>query len=224
MNLPIKHNSHSAIAYVETETCLNFELVHEKSISYTSRNVSVMSSDYLVTLTKTNKGLVILGGLVLLVIIGGGAGVFLAEHEHPGANITKLGDAFWWAVVTLATVGYGDYYPVTLVGRIIAIIMMLSGIGIFVLFVSTLAQRKLEREESRLEKGKLLGHDTKAIIRKKIEEIEKLTEEDFDTLVTTMKGLRRTLLANSILTKCPRCNVVYHDRDKFCSNCGLELA
>jgi Ion channel len=67
----------------------------------------------------------------------------------------------------------GDYYPVTLVGRIIAIIMMLSGIGIFVLFVSTLAQRKLEWEESRLEQRRLFGHDTKNIIKKRIEEIEK---------------------------------------------------
>jgi len=34
-----------------------------------------------------------------------------SEHHHEGANITKLGDALWWAVVTVATVGYGDYYP-----------------------------------------------------------------------------------------------------------------
>ena len=202
---------------------MNFELVHEKSISYSTRNVYLMSSDHLYTFAKSNQNLLILGGLVLLVIIGGGTGVYLFEHEHPGANITTLGDAFWWAVVTLATVGYGDYYPVTLVGRIIAITMMLSGIGIFILLVSTLAQRKLEREESRLEQRRLLGHDTKNIIKKQIEQIEKLTEKDRDTLVTTMKGLRRTLLANSILIKCPRCNVVCHDRTRFCSNCGLQL-
>jgi voltage-gated potassium channel len=52
-----------------------------------------------------------------LIIIFGGIGVYLAEHHHEGANITKLGDALWWAVVTVATVGYGDYYPVTTVGR-----------------------------------------------------------------------------------------------------------
>jgi voltage-gated potassium channel len=135
---------------------------------YFSRRCIVVSSGHLYTLAKTNSSLVILGGLVLVIIIGGGTGVYLVEHKHPGANITTLGDSFWWAVVTLATVGYGDYYPVTLVGRIIAIIMMLAGIGVFVLFVSTLAQRKLDREESRFKQRRLLGHDTKNIIKRKI--------------------------------------------------------
>jgi hypothetical protein len=41
--------------------------------------------------------------LYTLIIIFGGIGVYLAEHKHPGANITNLGDAFWWAVVTMTT-------------------------------------------------------------------------------------------------------------------------
>ena len=88
--------------------------------------------------------------LTLLIIIFGAISVYLAEQEHQSANITKLSDAFWWAIVTIATVGYGDYFPVTTVGRSIAILMMLTGIGIFVLLVSTLAQRRLQRVKSRL--------------------------------------------------------------------------
>jgi len=88
--------------------------------------------------------------LTLLIIIFGAISVYLAEQEHQSANITKLSDAFWWAIVTIATVGYGDYFPVTTVGRSIAILMMLTGIGIFVLLVSTLAQRRLQRLKSRL--------------------------------------------------------------------------
>ena len=42
---------------------------------------------------------------------------FEAERDAPGANITSFGEAIWWAVVTLATVGYGDTYPVTVPGR-----------------------------------------------------------------------------------------------------------
>lgn len=46
------------------------------------------------------------------------------------------------AVVTIATVGYGDYYPVTTLGRMIAVFVMLSGIGIFVLLVSSLSSEE----------------------------------------------------------------------------------
>jgi predicted RNA-binding Zn-ribbon protein involved in translation (DUF1610 family) len=189
----------------------------------------VFFMSHLYTLAKTNRSVVTLAVLVSLIIIFGGIAVYLAEHGHQGANISKLSDALWWAVVTIATVGYGDYYPVTAAGRLIAILMMLSGIGIFALLVSTLAQRRLRRSESRLKSKTelqpiLLGHETKTAIKNKIEGIENLTEEDFDTLIIMMKSLRRTLLEESkILFKCPRCGITYHSKPKFCSNCGLDL-
>jgi voltage-gated potassium channel len=65
-----------------------------------------MRSDRLYTFLKANP-LVIQVILVLLVIILGGIGVYLAEYKQQGATITKLGDALWWAVVTITTVGYG---------------------------------------------------------------------------------------------------------------------
>jgi voltage-gated potassium channel len=66
---------------------------------------------------------------------------------YENAN-TRLGDAHWWAVVTIATVGYGDYYPVTAVGRVIAVFVTLSGIGIFTLsrysFAAKIATNKVK--------------------------------------------------------------------------------
>ncbi|MGX5682485.1 potassium channel family protein [Schumannella luteola] len=53
-----------------------------------------------------------------------------AERHAPGATITSFGDAVWWACVTLATVGYGDTYPVTVLGRIYAVVLMVGGIAI----------------------------------------------------------------------------------------------
>ena len=47
---------------------------------------------------KANMVIVVPSILVILIIIFGGIGVYLAEHEHQGANITNLGNAFWWAV------------------------------------------------------------------------------------------------------------------------------
>ena len=106
--------------------------------------------------------------------------MYLAEHNQPGANITKLGDAFWWAL----SVGYGEYYPVTSAGRVIATLMMFSGIGIVVTLVTMLSQREFQRLESRLKsktevQPRLLGDETKTAIKAKIEGIEKLTDEDF---------------------------------------------
>ena len=47
-----------------------------------------------------------------------------------GANITNFPDAIWWAIVTIATVGYGDYSPITFEGRAIATLLMFSGIAV----------------------------------------------------------------------------------------------
>ena len=54
--------------------------------------------------------------------------VWLVEHQAPGANILYFGDALWWGFATIATVGYGDYTPITVPGRVIAVGLMLGGI------------------------------------------------------------------------------------------------
>jgi len=167
--------------------------------------------------------------LVSLIIILGGIGVYLAEHKHQGANITTLGDAFWWAIVTITTVGYGEYFPLTFVGRVIGVLVMLSGIGTAVMIVTIISERRLKHLEARLRPKtdghlRLSGTDTKTDIKVKIDGIEKLTEEDFNNLITMMKSLRLTLLEESKnLFKCSRCSNISYDKPKFCSNCGLEI-
>lgn len=52
----------------------------------------------------------------------------LVERDAPGASIRSFGDAVWWAIVTLTTVGYGDMVPVTVTGRFYAILLMLGGV------------------------------------------------------------------------------------------------
>ena len=70
-------------------------------------------------------------GLILpLLIFTCSLGVYEAEHMAPGAKITQFGDAVWWAFVTVTTIGYGDYYPVTFEGRAIAVLLMLSGLAL----------------------------------------------------------------------------------------------
>ena len=130
-------------------------------------------------------------------------GVYLAEYKHPGANITNFGDGIWWAIVTITTVGYGEYFPLTLVGRAIAVFVMLSGIGIAVTIVTIFSQRRLKSIESRLiRKGKIDG-------------IEKLTEDEEGQKSITIGG--KTLAA---LEKYYKKELRYkHVQDIICRVC-----
>jgi voltage-gated potassium channel len=63
------------------------------------------------------------------LIVVGGTLAAIAEHRQPGSTIANLGDGLWWALVTSTTAGYGDEYPVTFTGRIIATLLMIAGIS-----------------------------------------------------------------------------------------------
>ncbi len=68
-----------------------------------------------------------------------------AERTNPEANITGFGDAAWWAIVTMTTVGYGDRYPTTGVGRLAAVALMLAGIAVLGVVTATLASWLVEQ-------------------------------------------------------------------------------
>lgn len=57
--------------------------------------------------------------------------VTTVEQNAPDARIHSFPDALYWSLVTVSTVGYGDFYPVTVIGKVVAVTLMLSGIGIF---------------------------------------------------------------------------------------------
>ena len=75
------------------------------------------------------RGLGFAIALVLIAVVSGGTLVFLAEHARTDSDITSLWDSYWWAFVTMTTVGYGDYAPVSAVGRGIAVFLMIFGIA-----------------------------------------------------------------------------------------------
>lgn len=77
--------------------------------------------------------------LTILVLTVASVLVLQFESRSPDANITTGGDALWYSIVTITTVGYGDYYPVTKLGRITAMFIMFAGVGIIGALASILA-------------------------------------------------------------------------------------
>jgi voltage-gated potassium channel len=75
----------------------------------------------------------------ILLIYSGSLGVLAAERTNSRANIKTFGDAVWWAITTLTTVGYGDHYPITALGRVIAVLLMLGGISLIGIVAATVA-------------------------------------------------------------------------------------
>jgi voltage-gated potassium channel len=111
-----------------------FNVSLERLCSMTT--VLVYVRRFLKVLTKTSL-LRILTLTVLITIIGT-TSIYLLEKSH-NQGIKTLADALWWTIVTITTVGYGDIYPATLAGRIIAIFLMLIGIGVIGMFTATIA-------------------------------------------------------------------------------------
>ena len=69
--------------------------------------------------------------LTMTLFVGVCVAVLAVEQNAPGANIRGADDVLWWAVVTSSTVGYGNYYPVTDIGRVLGALLMFVGIGLF---------------------------------------------------------------------------------------------
>jgi voltage-gated potassium channel len=71
------------------------------------------------------------------------------EREAPNANLLNATDAFWWSFVTMTTVGYGDRFPVTNAGRIMAAVLMTVGVALFGVVTSYLSTSFLSRGEQK---------------------------------------------------------------------------
>ena len=86
---------------------------------------------------------ILLVSLILLTLVLSGITIWLLEHRHNPEHFSKnpfkgIGAGLWWSATTITTVGYGDKAPVTFLGRLLAFVWMLIGIGLVSVFTATI--------------------------------------------------------------------------------------
>lgn len=89
----------------------------------------------------------IVGLMSLVAVLSATIAVFELERNVPAANIHTGADALWWAFATITTIGYGDYYPVTFPGRLVAIVLVVFGLSFFGTFTAYVASFFLEKAQ-----------------------------------------------------------------------------
>jgi voltage-gated potassium channel len=82
-------------------------------------------------LATRRRGSAIWAAVFIAIVVVFSASIAVLEFERVDGNIKTAEDAVWWAITTITTVGYGDRYPVTTEGRIVAVALMIVGAGLF---------------------------------------------------------------------------------------------
>jgi voltage-gated potassium channel len=114
-------------------------------------------------------------GASSLLLITGALAVLNAERHARGANIRSFGDALWWAVTTISTVGYGDRYPVTIEGRFVAVGLMIGGIALLGVITASIASWLVDR------------------VRQVEQDLQAVTRKDLAQVMAELRALRRQL-------------------------------
>ncbi len=94
-----------------------------------------------------SKGLLSTVGVIAFLMVLFSSVTILQVETAPNSNIKTAEDALWWSYTTLTTVGYGDKYPVTTEGRLIAAILMTTGVGLCGTFAGYIASILLAKNE-----------------------------------------------------------------------------
>lgn len=140
------------------------------------------------TVGETLRGRIatyVAGSAAMLVLVGALA-VLDVEQNAPDAKIQNFGDAAWWAITTITTVGYGDLYPVTPIGRIVAAALMMSGIAVLGIVTASIASWLVQRIEENAE-------DVAAAAGEKAAAAEEPVRAEMAVLLAEVRALRQEI-------------------------------
>ncbi|NKQ34961.1 MAG: ion transporter [Chloroflexi bacterium] len=127
-----------------------FSLARAPNVVRTIRVLRGMGSNHVLRSFISNRGeSAVLTITLAVILLFEFASIFIlwAEGPAPDANIVTANDAMWWVLVTVATVGYGDKYPVTGNGRFIATFVIIAGVGLFGILSGFMAQLFLGKND-----------------------------------------------------------------------------
>ncbi|WP_181784223.1 potassium channel family protein [Pseudonocardia pini] len=113
-------------------------------------------------------------GTVGLVAFVAALSVLEAERDAPDSSITTFGEALWWTITTISTVGYGDRYPVTLEGRIVAATLMVAGIALLGVVTASIASWFVENLRASSERTETELAETEQKIDLLVAEVRRL--------------------------------------------------
>ncbi len=116
-----------------------------------------------------------MAAISFMLVVFSAMAILQFEANEPEANIKSPLDAFWWAYATITTVGYGDRFPISTEGRVVACILMTAGVGLFGTFTgfiaSMLIEPEIQQEETEIQ---LLAAEIKALRQDVLALAEKL--------------------------------------------------
>ncbi len=129
-------------------------------------------------------------GITVSIVLISSIVVLLIERGQENSLITSLTDSVWWSIATVTTVGYGDIVPHSVPGRIIGMFLMIIGIGIMAAFISqvsaTLTESRLKTTAEKNNLKTIIISEIKA----KIDNIDKLSDNEIFLLMEMIKTLR----------------------------------
>jgi voltage-gated potassium channel len=111
------------------------------------RLLRLVRAAYLLRRLLTTEGVRDAAVLAMLTVLGGGAAFAAVEKTDVNGHHISAWDGVWWAITTVTTVGYGDFSPHTTGGRVIAIAVMVVGIGFAAILTAAAAERFIRSRE-----------------------------------------------------------------------------